>query len=304
MIGPGNWGRALSQCFSDAGYQVQEWGTKNTEEQWKEYFKKPKLVLISCPFQYVSQYIERLQKEANCVGVINASKGIDRSSLQSFSQIAKRKLKVPFASLSGPSFAEELRLRKPTACILAGYHSDFVSFFSKKLSQEYFRIYAHSDPIGVEVCGAVKNILAIACGISDGLGFGENARAAILTRALPEMMKLVRALGGKPATVFGLAGVGDLWLTACGEKSRNRKFGILLGSGESLESALKKIGETVEGVYTLKQVEKLRIKYQLDLPIASGVYKVVFKSQKPQTVLKQLMRRAIKHEESSVWKLR
>lgn len=303
VIGYGHWGQALGQCFSDAGYQVQALRTDSSDEEWNSVFKNEALVLLSCPFEFVSAAIQRLSKEKRCVGVINASKGIDRKSLKTFTPLAKIYLKFPIASLSGPSFAEELRQRQPTACVLAGSNKKFVQFISEKISRPYFRIYTHSDPIGIEVCGAVKNILAIACGISDGLGFGENARAALLTRALPEMMKIARALGGKPASVFGLAGVGDLWLTASGSKSRNRRFGILLGSGTTFKSALQEIGETVEGVYTLEQIEKLRRKYKIDLPICKTVHEVVFKEKSPAEALKSLMSRSLKAEESSSWKL-
>lgn len=301
VIGFGHWGKALSQCFHDAGYKISV--IDIDQAVWAKAFSQPSIVLLSCPFEFISHYLNKLKSEPHCVAVINASKGIDRHSLKTFSELAKKNLKVPFASLSGPSFADELLQKKPTACSLASTNKKFVETMTRRLSRPYFRIYAHSDPIGVEVCASMKNVLAIACGISDGLGFGSNARAALLTRALPEMVKLVRKKKGKAASVFGLAGVGDLWLTASSNQSRNRSLGLLLGKGLPIKKALAKINETVEGIYTLDQIERLRKKYKLELPICESVFKVVIKNQKASEAIKDLMNRSLRFEDSSDWKL-
>jgi glycerol-3-phosphate dehydrogenase (NAD(P)+) len=301
VVGYGHWGRALFQTFRDSGFIVSTVDARLAS--WQSAFSKPGLVLLSCPFEFVSHYIKKISLEPNALAVINASKGIDRKSLMTFSELAKSRLRIPFASLSGPSFSDELLQKKPTACSLASFNPLFAKKMAARLSRPYFRIYAHSDPIGVEVCASLKNVLAIACGISDGIGFGSNARAALLTRALPEMVKMVKKKGGKAASVFGLAGVGDLWLTASSAQSRNRRLGLLLGKGFSLRKAQREINETVEGIYTLEQVEKLRRKYGLELPICESVYKVVAKNQKASEAIRSLMSRELRFEDSSSWKL-
>ncbi len=188
--------------------------------------------------------------------------------------------------------------------MLASVHRAWAKRLARELSAPYFRIYEHHDPRGVEICAAVKNVLAIGAGISDGMNLGHNARAALLTRGLVEMMKLVKALGGRPSTVFGLAGMGDLWLTATGELSRNRQFGQLLAKGLSPQEALATVKETVEGFYTVEQVEKLRKQKRLDLPICEQIYLVTQKASSARDAIKSLMSRAPKIEESSLMRFR
>lgn len=303
-IGYGKWGQALSQSFRDAGHQLEFLEGGLSEKAWKKKFENPKLVILATPFSAIEQILSRLQKTANLMGVVNGSKGIDRKNLKTFYALSKPLLRVPRASLSGPSFAKELMEKKPTAAIIASKDLSFAQELCHRLSTPYFRLYSHNDPIGVETCGAVKNILAIAAGMVDGLKLGHNARAALLCRGSLEMMKLVRKLGGQETSVFGLAGMGDLWLTATGDLSRNRRLGQLLSQGLSRQEASDQIGETVEGLYTLKQVETLRRNSKMDLPICEQVYKVCYQKLKVEKAVASLMTRAVKNEESSLWRLR
>ncbi|MDB5037894.1 MAG: hypothetical protein JWQ35_1422 [Bacteriovoracaceae bacterium] len=256
------------------------------------------MVITACPFAALPKVLQRLSS-FKITALVNASKGIDQKSLMTFTRMTKKYLKVPTATLSGPTFAKEVLEKKPTACVLAGESASFVRDLAKKLSTNYFRIYVSSDPIGVEACGAMKNVLAIACGISDGLRLGQNARAALLTRGLIELRSIVEKLGGRAETVFGLAGVGDLWLTATGDLSRNRRLGLALAEGLSVKSALKKINGTCEGLYTAKQIYTLAKNHRMDLPISEQVYSICFKGKDPKTALFELMNRELKSEESS-----
>lgn len=304
VLGPGKWGSALGQCFQDTGIKVVYLGRSARAREWGEAFSSPSLALIATPFEQVPKVLHKLAKTNNLQGVINASKGIHRNKSKTFSQIAKNYLKVPFGTLSGPSFAKELKQRKLTACVIASHSQEWAYAVSQTLSHSYFRVYAHFDPIGVEGCGAIKNILAIACGMSDGLKLGENARAALLTRGLNEMRFLVEKLGGNQATVFGLAGIGDLMLTTMGSSSRNRRLGLALATGLSPTQAKSQIGETIEGLYTLRQVHQLVKKYQLDLPICEQTYRVCFQRKLPKNAIQALMSRNLKAEESSFWQIR
>jgi len=300
VIGPGRWGRALGNTFSESFSEVHYLGRNSSPKEWREAFTNKPLCLIATPFKEVRKVLQILSKK-NISGVINASKGIDRNSLTTFSVMAKKYLKVAYASLSGPSFAKELKEKKPTVCVLAGKNRNFVGLLSKRLSTSYFRLYSSTDPIGVDACGALKNVFAIACGVSDGLRLGSNARAALLARALHEMSIMVKYLGGKSETVFGLAGVGDLWLTATGDKSRNRMLGLRLAKGQKVSAALKAIKKTkgpAEGYYTVQQVYKISKKYKLAMPICEQVYRLCKSQQKPKQSIKALMTREIKAEKT------
>lgn len=306
LIGPGKWGSALGSCLKANGHHVFEISESSTTKDWDQAFAKKAFVLLATPFSAVTQSLQHLKKyEKKLRGVINASKGIEHQTLNTFSPVYKKfKIKAPAATLSGPSFAEELRQKKPTACVIASRDLKFAKLVCLHFRQNYFRLYANGDPLGVELCGALKNIMAIAAGISDGLGMGDNARAALLTRGLVEMKLILKTFGAHPPSLFGLAGVGDLWLTASSDKSRNRRFGLLLGRGYRPRNALKQIDDTIEGFYSLRQVEKIRKLKSLELPICQSLFKVCYGSLKPKTAMQQLMSRKLKFEETSSWKIR
>jgi glycerol-3-phosphate dehydrogenase (NAD(P)+) len=184
----------------------------------------------------------------------------------------------------------------PTAVSLAGNNSDFLESLSKRFYNGHFRVYLNGDLIGVQLCGVVKNVMAIAVGISDGMGFGANTRCALITRGLAEMGRLCVALGGSRDTMMSLAGVGDLVLTCTDNQSRNRRFGLAIGQGASAEKALSDIGESVEGYYNAKQLFQLAQKNKVSMPICEQVYAILYENRPAKAVLTELLERESKSE--------
>ncbi|MCX7120600.1 MAG: NAD(P)-dependent glycerol-3-phosphate dehydrogenase [Gammaproteobacteria bacterium] len=227
------------------------------------------------------------------VRVMWGTKGLDPDTAGFLHQIVYEVFspKTPIAILSGPSFAKEVILNLPTAVSLAGNDRDFLDSLVQRFHNAYFHVYLNSDFIGVQLCGVVKNVMAIAVGISDGMGFGSNTRCALITRGLSEMSRLCVVLGGLPETAMSLAGVGDLILTCTDNQSRNRRFGLAVGQGASAEKALADIGESVEGYYNAKQLYQLAQKYKVLMPIAEQVYAVLYENRSTQTVLSELLAR-------------
>lgn len=203
---------------------------------------------------------------------------------------------TPAAIISGPSFAAEVAADLPTAITIASLQTDFANQLAEIFHSGRFRTYTSSDLIGVEVGGAVKNVLAIAAGIADGLGFGANTRSALITRGLTEIMRLGIQLGGKPETLMGLAGLGDLVLTCTDDQSRNRRFGLALGRGKNRAQAIEEIGQEIEGVSAAKQTYLLAQKYGIDMPITEQTYKVLYENLAPQAAVENLLSREVKAE--------
>lgn len=206
--------------------------------------------------------------------------------------------RLPMAVLSGPTFAREVGIGLPTAMTVAATEPGFALDLARMLSGLNFRAYTSDDLIGVEVGGAVKNVLAIGAGISDGLGFGANTRVALITRGLVEMTRLGVALGAKTETFMGLAGLGDLVLTCTDDQSRNRRFGLALASGASVEAAQREIGQVVEGVLAARAVRTVAQRAGVEMPISEQVYRVIYEGVAPQDAVRQLMSRDIKAESS------
>ena len=200
------------------------------------------------------------------------------------------------AVLSGPSFARETALDMPTAVTIAATNPDFADEMAGYFRSPRLRVYLSRDLVGVQIGGAIKNVLAIAAGISDGLGFGANTRAALLTRGLAELTRLGIAMGAKEQTLMGLSGLGDLLLTCTDDQSRNRRFGLALGRDASIEEAHEQIGQVVEGVQTVRQAYSLAQRYQVDMPIAQAVYNVVHGNQAPAAAVQDLLARAQRSE--------
>lgn len=200
------------------------------------------------------------------------------------------------AVISGPTFAKEVARGLPTAVTVASNEDEFASYLAGRLHTKTFRVYTGSDVVGLEVGGAVKNVLAIAAGIADGLEFGANARTALITRGLVEIMRLGDALGGHRETFMGLSGLGDLVLTCTDNQSRNRRLGLALGKGDSLEDALASIDQVVEGVQTAREVNELAISRGVEMPIAHEVYRVLYEAAKPRDAVQALLSREQKAE--------
>lgn len=204
--------------------------------------------------------------------------------------------KCPKAVLSGPTFASELAVGSPTAITLAADNEQFASDLTNRLVNEAFRVYLSTDLRGVQFGGALKNIVAIGAGIADGLGFGANARTALITRGLAEMMRLGIQLGGRQETFTGMAGLGDLVLTCTDNQSRNRRFGLALGKGSNIDEAAKEIGQVVEGVRNTKEVYHLAQLHNVDMPICQAIFNILYCDQNPKEAARELFSRAMKSE--------
>lgn len=227
-----------------------------------------------------------------------ATKGFEPDSGMLLHQIAADVLgtQYPLAVISGPTFAAEVAKGLPTAVTIASPASDFAGELALRLRSASFRAYTSDDMTGVEVGGAVKNVLAIAAGISDGLGFGANARAALITRGLTEVMRLGVALGGQRETLMGLAGLGDLVLTCTDDQSRNRRFGLALGRGDELAAAQRSIGQVVEGASAAREARRLAQGNGIEMPITEQVYQVLYHGRPPREAVSLLLQRELKSE--------
>ncbi len=257
------------------------------------------LILIATPSSAFSEIIDQLKKANLPVlpPVISATKGLDHQTNGFLSETFYQTFpQANFTILSGPSFAKEVAKGYPTAIAIAGKDEQNLSVVIPYFHHHTMRVYGNLDMKGVQLAGAYKNVIAIATGISDGLGFGANARAALITRGLAEMTRLGIALGGDSETFKGLAGLGDLVLTATDNQSRNRRFGIYLGEGLKAKDAFEKVGQVVEGADIVKNIYELGNQMGIELPIAQQVYRILHKDVLPNTSLKQLLAREQKSE--------
>ena len=243
----------------------------------------------------LSEVARRIGPEAR---IAWATKGFELESGKLPHQVAREILGVerPIAVLSGPTFAREVGAGLPTALTVASPDAAFATALAREISSTQLRAYTSSDIVGVEVGGAVKNVLAVGAGLSDGLGFGANTRVALITRGLAEMMRLGVALGAQRETFMGLAGLGDLVLTCTDNQSRNRRFGLLLAAGKSAEEALREIGQVVEGYAAAKAVHSVAQRENVSMPICEGIYGVLYENRPAQEVVRGLMTRPIKAE--------
>jgi glycerol-3-phosphate dehydrogenase (NAD(P)+) len=227
-----------------------------------------------------------------------ATKGFEQQTGKLPHQVAGEILggSIPLAVLSGPTFAREVAAGLPTAMTVAASEPGFAADLAARISDQSFRAYTSGDMMGVEVGGAVKNVLAIATGMSDGLGFGANTRIALITRGLVEMTRLGTALGARAETFMGLSGMGDLVLTCTDDQSRNRRMGLLMAAGRSMEQAAKEIGFVVEGIYGARSVRAVARRHQVDMPICEQVYRILYENAAAQEAVLALMGRALKPE--------
>ena len=236
------------------------------------------LMLVAVPIAALRSTLQHITQLPDPVPVVWACKGFEADSAQLPHQVIAETLpqNIPSGVLSGPSFALEVARGLPTALTLASRDGEFARYTAQSLHHARLRIYSSTDVMGVEVGGAVKNVLAIAAGISDGMGFGHNARAALITRGLAEMARLGIKLGGRVETLSGLTGAGDLILTCTGDLSRNRKVGTLLAQQHALPDILRQLGHVAEGVYTVREVHRLAQRLGVDMPICEAVYRVLY----------------------------
>ncbi len=235
----------------------------------------------------------------NPVGIVSGTKGIENETLERMSEISSHVLGDrlnAFAVLSGPTFALECARADPSAAVIASKNIDFAQQLQQAMSSPTFRLYHSTDVVGVELAGSLKNVVAIAAGVIEGLGLGSNTNAALVTRGLHEITRLGVALGGKLETFAGLAGMGDLVLTCTGALSRNRTVGVLLGQGKKLEDILRDAKFVAEGIKTSKSAKQLAERHQIEMPITTEMYRVLYEDEEPRGAIQRLMTRSLKAE--------
>jgi glycerol-3-phosphate dehydrogenase (NAD(P)+) len=257
-------------------------------------------ILMVTPSHYYREVLTRVREHASgALNVISGTKGIENDSLQRMSEITADVLGASlraFAVLSGPTFALEVARGDPTAAVVASNDVAFAQEVQNALSSAAFRLYHSEDVVGVELSGSLKNVIAIAAGVLDGLGLGFNTNAALITRGLREMTRLGLVLGGRIETFAGLAGMGDLVLTCTGALSRNRTVGVLLGQGRTLEDILRDAKFVAEGVKTSKSAKQLADRHRIEMPITDEMFKVLYESESARLGVQRLMTRALKSE--------
>lgn len=318
VIGSGTWGVALANLLSLNGHQVTVWSalpeeiealgttrrmknlpglvlpdsilfTANLEEAMKE----KDFLVLAVPSIYVRQTAARMRpfcREGQII--VNVAKGIEEATLMTLTDIIKEELPMAdVAVLSGPSHAEEVSRGLPTTCVAGAKTEETAEYIQNQFMNPVFRVYTSLDMLGIEIGGALKNVIALAAGIADGLGYGDNTKAALITRGIHEIARLGMAMGGKQETFSGLTGIGDLIVTCASMHSRNRRAGILIGQGCTMEEAMAQVQMVVEGVYSAKAGLSLAEKYQVPVPIIAEVNAVLFDGKPAKAAVLDLMMR-------------
>ncbi len=323
VIGSGSWGTTLANLLAEKGYDVTLWAY---EKDLAEQINKERTNSIYLPDVVLSNNIKATNDIAEAVSnsryilnvvptqhirsifnqvksymreesmIINASKGIEIYTLLTPSMILKEILNKPVSVISGPSFAKEVSQKLPTAATLASEDKKTSMLLQEVFNTDYFRVYTHDDIVGVEIGGALKNVIAIASGICDGLKLGYNSRAALITRGLSEMTKLGIIMNAQKKTFSGLSGIGDLVLTCTAPLSRNYTIGYKLGQGQKLSEIIGQSRSVVEGVTTTKSAYALSKKYNIEMPITEQIYLTLYKEKSPEETVKDLMNRTLKSE--------
>jgi glycerol-3-phosphate dehydrogenase (NAD(P)+) len=325
VLGAGSWGTALAMLLGQNGHQVNLWShnaehanliqqtrennrylagltfpeTLNISADLEKTLKNVNDILIVVPSHAFRQTLKTIKPFiTNSHRIAWATKGLEADSCKLLHQVAREVLgdKISLAVISGPTFAKEVAQGLPGAVTVASGDQTLALDWAHLLHNNHFRAYTGRDVIGVELGGACKNVIAIAAGIADGMGFGANARAALIARALAEITRLGLSLGAKAETFTGLTGLGDLVLTCTDDQSRNRRTGLALGKGKDLNAVVKQIGQVVEGVATAKEVVALAKKQNIDMPITEQVYNVLYKNSSPEEAVNALFNRTIKKE--------
>lgn len=267
-------------------------------QNWQDEMVDFDDILIASPSSGFRATLEKIKQVIKPnQNIISATKGFCHDSHDLLSEMSEQILPHhKFALITGPSFAKEVANRLPTVVVSASKDIEYAQYVQKLFSNSTFRCYSTSDIIGAQVGGAVKNVLAIAAGVAEGLNFGVNAHAALITRGLAEIKKLGIKLGARDETFLGLSCLGDLLLTCSDNQSRNRRFGLYLGEGSSIEESLAKVNNVVEGYSTAQAVYKLAKKYGVDMPLVFATYRVLYEGVDPRDMVKELMQRDLKSE--------
>ena len=324
VLGAGSWGTALAKILCDNQQTAVLWG-RNAEQMQlmqlektspkylpgialpetlkftsdlSEAIDEAEVVVLAVTSQSVREVLKQVKSLIKTMPIfVNVMKGVEVSTLKRISEVVEEIIPgATYVALSGPSHAEEVSRDIPTTLVSSSHNQMAAELVQDLFSNETLRIYTNPDVIGVELGGALKNIIALGAGISDGLGFGDNAKAALMTRGIFEIGKLGKLMGANADTFKGLTGIGDLIVTCTSMHSRNRRFGILIGQGKSVETALNEIGMVVEGYYTIKSAYDLSLKYGVEMPITTELYKILYEGEEALQSVKNLMLRRQKHE--------
>lgn len=328
VLGSGGWGTALALVLLENGHEVTLWSytqeesdvLRNTHENpmlkgvplpealhltsSMDALGESELVVMATPSFAVRATARRaaplLRQDAV---VVSVAKGIEKDTALCLTQVIEEELggKCRVVALSGPSHAEEVGRRVPTGCVAASRDMAAAELVQEVFMSPRFRVYTNSDVLGVELGAALKNVLALCCGISDGMGLGDNTKALLMTRGMTEMARLGVALGGRKETFAGLSGMGDLIVTCTSMHSRNRRCGILIGQGKDVQTAMAEVGATVEGYYAALSAHQLSTKAGVEMPICQRAYRVLYEGQPVQEVVNQLMTRGKRHEVDESW---
>lgn len=324
MLGAGSWGTALSVLLRHNGHEVTVWsidrkevamlrekrehetklpGVKIPEDivftsELKEAMADQDVLVLAVPSPFVRSTCQSMKEYVRAGQIIvNVAKGIEESTLMVLTDIIEEEMPYAVAcDLSGPSHAEEVGRGIPTSCVVSAPTRKLAEYLQSIFTSPVFRVYTSPDMLGMELGASLKNVIALAAGIADGLGYGDNTKAALITRGIAEIARLGIAMGGKPETFYGLTGIGDLIVTCASVHSRNRKAGYLMGKGYTMEEAMKEVQMVVEGVYSAKAALKLSKKYQVEMPIVEQVNRVLFENKNAGEAVKELMLRERKGE--------
>lgn len=328
IMGAGSWGTAISWLLTNNRHEVTVWSidAKEVEMLDREREHKSKLpgvklqdgirftneiregiegkdfVVLAVPSPFTRSTAQRMcpyVKEGQIL--VNVAKGIEEKTLMTLSeQIEEEVPQADVAVLSGPSHAEEVGKGLPTTCVVGAKTRETAEYLQKAFMSEVFRVYTSPDIKGIELGGSLKNVIALAAGIADGLGYGDNTKAALITRGIAEIARLGVKMGGKIETFTGLTGIGDLIVTCASVHSRNRKAGYLIGQGRTMQEAMDEVKMVVEGVYSAKAAKQLAGQYQISMPIVEQVNQVLFEGKSPAEAVKELMLRDRKEEHSAL----
>ncbi|KMY54626.1 glycerol-3-phosphate dehydrogenase [Bacillus sp. FJAT-27231] len=331
VVGAGSWGTALAIVLADNGHEVRLWtqnekrveeiNEKHTNHQYLPDVELPKnilafssiedvlsgldVVVLAVPTKAIREVLQSIKNiRTEPFTVVHVSKGIEPDTLMRISEMIREELPEELCKdivvLSGPSHAEEVSLRHPTTVTVSSENMKAAERIQDIFMNQHFRVYTNPDVVGVEIGGALKNIIALAAGISDGLGYGDNAKAALITRGLAEIARLGTKMGADPLTFSGLTGIGDLIVTCTSVHSRNWRAGNMLGKGRKLQDVLDNMGMVVEGVRTTRAARQLSVKYGVEMPITEALYGILFEEKDPKAAVDELMARMKTNEMESL----
>ena len=328
VLGAGTWGTALAILLSKNGQEVTLWSALSQEverlnanreeilnlpgaklpdnvvvtDDLQSTLLNPELIVFAVASPYVRETAKRVSPmiKENAI-IVNVGKGIEESTLMTLTDINSEEIpQADVAVLSGPSHAEEVSRMIPTTCVVGATSKKTASFIQDAFMNEYFRVYTSPDMIGIELGGSLKSVIALAAGIADGLGFGDNTKAALMTRGIAEISRLGIEMGGKLETFSGLSGVGDLFVTCTSKHSRNRNAGYLIGKGYTMKEAMDEVKQVVEGVYSAKAALSLAKKYGVSMPIVEQINLVLFENKSAKAAVTDLLLRDKTMEHNSL----